>query len=530
MASSIIVVITILLCIVSSSIAWSVWSQIANSCRLPPGPVPWPLVGNILDLPPRGYPEWEHWIKHKDLYGPISSVSVMGTTIIILHSADIAFELLGKRSAIYSSRPGMVFGGEMCGWNNITAVIPYGEKLRSHRKWMYAILGTKSSVARFNALQEAEVHKFLFRLLEKPQDFHQHSKAEAGAIILKLTYGYSVDPQNSDPLVELADSTNEVFSAASVPGVWLVDIIPALRYVPEWFPGCKFKRQARDWKRMLTRLADQPYQFAKRKMSQNGHEPSVVSVLREQISKLKPEEDEDAIKWTAASLYTAGADTTENTVTNFFMAMLLNPEIQKNAREEIDRVVGTKRLPNFNDRPHLPYIEAIVTEIYRWHPVAPLSMPHVTVADDEYNGYFIPKGAVVIPSTWWFTHDPEVYPNPNAFNPQRYLGSNPARDPRGFAFGYGRRTCPGKLLADASIWLNIACILAAFDITKPKSEEGEAIEPDVGFTPGIISHAMPFRATIRPRSNDHEALIREVGALQQWESNHAQEIRGMEFR
>jgi hypothetical protein len=80
---------------------------------LPPGPKGLPLVGNITDLPPKGVPEWQHWIKHKDLYGPISSVTVFGQTIILIHDKDIVQELLEKRSAHFSSRPQLVFGGKM---------------------------------------------------------------------------------------------------------------------------------------------------------------------------------------------------------------------------------------------------------------------------------------------------------------------------------------------------------------------------------------------------------------------------------
>lgn len=80
---------------------------------LPPGPKGLPILGNIPDLPPKGEPEWKHWLKHKDLYGPISSVTVLGQTIILVHDLDAALELLDKRGGKYSSRGRMVFAGEM---------------------------------------------------------------------------------------------------------------------------------------------------------------------------------------------------------------------------------------------------------------------------------------------------------------------------------------------------------------------------------------------------------------------------------
>ena len=84
----------------------------------------------------------------------------------------------------------------------------------------------------------------------------------------------------------------------------------------------------------------------------------------------------------------------------FFLAMALYPEVQKKAQEELDAVVGSGRLPDFSDRPSLPYISAIVKELLRWHIVTPMAVPHRVVADDEYKGYFIPAGSIVVGNTW----------------------------------------------------------------------------------------------------------------------------------
>jgi hypothetical protein len=85
----------------------------------------------------------------------------------------------------------------------------------------------------------------------------------------------------------------------------------------------------------------------------------------------------------------------------FFLAMILYPEVQRKAQAEIDNVVGTRRLPSFDDRGNLPYVEAIVKEVLRWHPVAPMGLPHMTTDDIIFNGYLIPKGALIIPNIWY---------------------------------------------------------------------------------------------------------------------------------
>jgi cytochrome P450 len=85
----------------------------------------------------------------------------------------------------------------------------------------------------------------------------------------------------------------------------------------------------------------------------------------------------------------------------FFLAMVLHPEVQLKAREEIDGVVGDNRLPTVQDRKHLPYVEAVLKEVFRFHPIAPMGLPHLVTEDDVYEGHLIPKGAMLIPNIWF---------------------------------------------------------------------------------------------------------------------------------
>lgn len=152
------------------------------------------------------------------------------------------------------------------------------------------------------------------------------------------------------------------------------------------------------------------------------------------------------------------AHQTVSAIYSFFLAMTLFPHVQKRAQEEIDAVVGSDRLPSFGDRPNLPYVEALVQEVFRWNPVAPLGtlpavcarpgndrvlgVPHRLMEDDIYEGYLIPKGSIVIANIWQMLHDPSVYANPLEFDPTRYLpwgGGEAAPDPREICFGFGRR-------------------------------------------------------------------------------------------
>lgn len=192
----------------------------------------------------------------------------------------------------------------------------------------------------------------------------------------------------------------------------------------------------------------------------------------------------------------------------FFLAMSLYPEVQRKAQEEIDHVLGPTNLPSFADRERLPYVEAIVKETFRWHPVAPMGLPHLSQQDDIYEGYRIPKDSVIMPNIWAFTHDPNVYPDPMTFKPERFLatpGQTPELDPRTLIFGFGRRICPGRQLADNTIFLSIAQSLAVFDLSKEDTTEPQ-------FLPGVASHPAQRQLTVKPRSEVHEGIIRGIVA------------------
>ena len=127
----------------------------------------------------------------------------------------------------------------------------------------------------------------------------------------------------------------------------------------------------------------------------------------------------------------------------FFYAMVVNPKAMKKAQEELDRVVGKGELPGFSHKDSLPYIDALVKEVLRWNPPLPFPTPHRVMQDDIYRGYFIPRGAIVIQNVWAIFCDPNIYPDPETFNPDRFLKDgkiNPlVFNPEDRVFGAGRR-------------------------------------------------------------------------------------------
>ncbi|KIK65636.1 hypothetical protein GYMLUDRAFT_240140 [Collybiopsis luxurians FD-317 M1] len=478
--------------------------------QLPPGPKGLPLVGNVLDMPSEK--EWETFAQWGDEFGDICSVTVLGQPLIILNSAKVAVDLLDKRSSIYSDRPSLQMAGELCGWKNTLVLLPYGDRFKRFRRLFHNLIGSQATMRKFYPAEELETKKFLRRILAEPDQLQRHVRKTVGAVVLRISHGYEVQEQK-DPFVTLANAATEQFSLASSTGQFLVDCIPALKYVPEWVPGAGFKKKAKEFAATLSELVERPHSFVKQQINAGTAHVSFTSSMLE--SKQLTEEEEFDLKWSAASLYSGASDTSVSSIYSFFLAMALYRDVALKAQAEIDAVVGNDRLPTFADREYLPYVDALVKEVFRWNVVTPLAVPHRAVQDDFYDGYFIPKGSLLIPNLWQLTHDPRVYHNPMEFKPERYLADALAAEglgrkvephPRETCFGFGRRICPGQHLADSSVFIACAMSLAVFDITKC-IENGVTVQPVNDRTSGTISHPKPFKCSIKPRSPKAVALI-----------------------
>ncbi|KAJ7036174.1 cytochrome P450 [Mycena alexandri] len=454
--------------------------------------------------------------------GGICSVTLLGQPIVILNSASV-MEEMDTKSAVFSTRPRLPMAGELVGYDQTLVLMPYGSKFRVFRTHFAKLIGTPAVLSQFIPLVENETHRFLKRLLLNPNAdaVSAHVRKLTGAIILRITYGIDVQ-EEQDSFVTLIQKANDNFNVATAPGkfddlnsrlrgidwfsgAFLVDVFPAMLHIPEIL--APWKRTARIWARATKNMVEAPYLFVQRQMAAGTAPISFVSRLLEHEEKLS-EEDIHNVKYTASSLYGGGADTTAAALYAFFLAMVLFPvplDVQREAQEEIDSVIGGARLPQFTDREQLPYIAAVVTELLRWHSVAPLGVPHAAVEDAILNDHLIPKGCIIIANLWNMLHDAETYPEPAAFRPERYLGTPTQRDPRTIVFGFGRRVCPGRELAEASVFLCVATTLATFNIGR-----GAGPLPVHENLQGTISHPRPFDCIVKPRSERAVELIGEV--------------------
>ncbi|KAF6842127.1 cytochrome p450 monooxygenase [Colletotrichum plurivorum] len=520
---------------------------------LPPGPPGEFLLGHLRVIPKaktaETYAEWAKKYESDVIY-----VKSLGQPIIVVNSVEAAKDLLDRRGANYCDRPRFTLF-EVMGWGKTLTFLPFGPRWQMHRKLLQTTF-SNTNVRQWHQLQVSEARKSVHNVVKDPKNWEVSMKRFAVAIVLKVSYGIEVH-DDSDPYVKIADDAMYATGNGGVPANSIVDVFPAARHLPNWLVRDWSLKFAREWGWAIQKLHDVPFAVAQNevvgerspacpgarktdKVKARGKEnPSFAHTLLETYTSnakngLNNEWSLDDIKGAAGAIFIAGADTvtartcnkfqsergnadfsvrqTWATITVFVLNMVLHPEIQAKAQALIDRVVGLERLPDLSDRPSLQYIDHIVQEVYRWSPLAPLGIPHKSLENDVYNGMFIPKGSIIFANSHAMTQDERIYRDPKSFNPDRYkppsAGGFGEPLPLG-QFGFGRRVCVGRFLADNSVWIAAATMLATLNIGKKVRPDGQVIEPDVVFTNGGTCHPEHFDCSITPRSDKAAALLRQ---------------------
>ncbi|EJD46780.1 cytochrome P450 [Auricularia subglabra TFB-10046 SS5] len=484
------------------------WS---SGVRCPLGPRGLPLLGNLFDIPAADcHLEYFRLAKR---YGTsalgaivIFGFTIFGRSFVVISDGAIANELLDKRGAIYSDRPPFPMS-DASGYDWILASMRHDEPWRLRRRLIHQ---------RFYANATLQLHGLLRRsalelaqsLIRSPADFWHHVRRLAAANIMKSVYGIQIAEKN-DPYVDIVEAAMRKLDEVMVPGSNPVDMLPFLLWFPAWFPVLgRWTKWAQSLRNYPEDSVEIPYARARDDIVRVAR-PCMVTEGLETMED-DPAVTEKAVKDACAVSYLAGADTTGSAILVFIMAMVLWPEYQRKAQDELDRVLG-ERLPDFGDEASLPYTEAIIRETYRVYPVTPFAVPHAVEEDDVYDGMLIRKGTTVIPNVWAMMRDETVYADPHTFNPDRWIKNGTidpqAPDPRTTGtFGFGRRICPGRHFADASVFIAIATLLKCFNFGND-IQDGVELPPSGEIHTGTVSCPAPFQCTITPRSGNVQALL-----------------------
>ncbi|KAM5533854.1 hypothetical protein V8D89_012517 [Ganoderma adspersum] len=473
----------------------------------PPGPPGLPVLGNVLDW--TSHEMWRRVYLWGKKYGEyMVFVKVFGMSVLFLNSHEAVNGLLHKRGALYSDRAHLVLACDMAGFGDIVPLTRYGEKFKLERRLMNQALGF-SVLEKWQPFVAKEAHLLLSSLMAEPQSYLAHFKRYAGSLIFTTIYGYHTKLKR-DPYIADAEEFMSA-SSSSMAGGWMVDSFPFLRYVP-WLG---VHNVAAKWRNKLSVWVDRPYEMFKALPDSSMKQNSFCgNLLMDDHGKISTDPElEHRVKWLATSLYGPGSDTTVVSLTMLLLALVHYPEVLKKAQREIDRVVGTDRLPTFSDREQLPYVDCIIKEVLRWGTPVPITPPHRLIQPDQYREYTLEEGIVVSHDIHLaILHDERLYPEPEKFSPERFeLEKDPERlrlmDSFNYAFGFGRRRCPGLHFADQSLFFTFTSIMACFDIAAATDSNGESILPPLEFDGGVFRHPKPFKCSITPRRKNVESLI-----------------------
>ncbi|KAF8176366.1 cytochrome P450, partial [Mycena galopus ATCC 62051] len=443
-------------------------------------------------------------------YGGIYSLKVGPGTVVVLTDLAAIKELMEKRSGSTVDRPPMHVADLVTGGLSI-GLARYGESWRTLRRTAHAILTPEAS-ARHLPIQQAEASQLLHDILRQPQSFYTHIRRYSNSVILSVLYGKRA-PRYETPETTALFCVIHEWSRVLEPGATPpVDLIPLLKYVPERW--AKWKRDCAKIRKLQRDLYFGLLDETKGRLSRGDENGSYMEEILTRQEELGM--DREMTGYLGAALIEGGTDTTSHYLQSLILALTAYPDAQRKAHEEIDRVVGEHRMPTLEDLEEMPYIRAMILEVHRFRPVAPLLLPHSALTAEEYNGFIIPQGATIFVNVWGIFHDPELYNDPESFIPERYLltenGTKPGVDGSdlrsNFPFGVGRRICSGIHLAQNSINLNAMNLVWAFDFTTDTDADGNAIKLDTfDYEKGVLTGPRPFKCKITPRSAERAELI-----------------------
>ncbi|KAL2173069.1 cytochrome P450 [Thermothelomyces heterothallicus CBS 202.75] len=488
--------------------SWRLWS---HRSQLPPGPK---KIKTGIRKP---------WLWFRELhkqYGDVVFLQMGPTPTVVLGSAQAAWDLLEKRGAIYSSRPRFIMGGELLSDGLRGLMAPYSAFWRRWRKLLHSGFMQRQSES-YRPIQSLESKVLMHDLLTNPKDYRTHLERYAASVIVTVTYGRRVEDVRTDVVVRMNAEAMERLTSVNIPGKYAVERYPALKHIPSLFAPWKaqvLEQRKKDIKMYMGLMDD-----VKKRMAAGTLPDCFAKHILEEQENLGMTDLE--VAYTAGSPFGAGVETSAGSLASFLLACVkFGDSFIPRAQAELDRVVGSDRLPTFDDLPSLEFVRAIVSETLRWRPVAVLGgTPHASTADDVYKGMFIPKGSTIIAPLWSIHLNEADFPDPHSFQPERFLGQREYPGNLGHsAFGWGRRICPGMHLGSASVAINIARILWAFDVRPARNEKGEPIDVDIfAFSDGFNSTPLPFECSITPRSDKHARMVedeyrRALGELQQY--------------
>ncbi|KAF5466363.1 hypothetical protein F2P56_016294 [Juglans regia] len=434
--------------------------------HLPPGPKSWPIIGNlnlIGSLPHQSI----HALSKK--YGPIMQLRFGSFPVVVGSSVEMAKAFLKTYDVTFASRPKTAAGKYTTyNYSDITWS-PYGPYWRQARKMCLMELFSARRLESYEYIRNEEMSALLSDLYKsnnQPITLKEHLSTVSLNVISRMVLGKKYTDESENSIVspeEFKKMLDELFLLSGVLNIG--DSIPWIDFLDLQGYIKRMKALSKKFDRFLEHVLDEHIQ---RKNEVKDHEAKDMVDVLLQIAEdptLDVKLERHGVKAFTQDLIAGGTESSAVTVEWAISELLRKPEIFNKAAEELDRVIGRDRWVEEKDIVNLPYIDAIVKETMRLHPVAPMLVPRLAREDCKIAGYDILKGTRVLVNVWTIGRDPTLWENPDEFCPERFIGK--AIDVKGhdfelLPFGAGRRMCPGYSLGLKVIQSSLANLLHGF--------------------------------------------------------------------
>nr|QNS29998.1 cytochrome P450 [Nothapodytes nimmoniana] len=509
---------TILYTLIIALLVYSLLNHLYNRLRdrhrppLPPGPKPWPLIGNLPHLGPVPHHSTADMAR---TYGPLMHLRLGQVHVIVAASARVAEQFLKTHDANFSSRPPNA-GAKHIAYNYHDLVFaPYGERWRMLRKICTVHLFSTKALDDFRHVRQEEVAILTRALVSVGDAFVQLGQLLSVCItnaLARVVLGRRVFGDGSRGQDPKADEFKSmVLELMVLAGIFNIgDFIPAL----DWLDLQGVVKKMKNLHARFDAFLD--YVIEEHKIKGIDGDKRHVDFLSTLISLMDNVDGQAAEKLTETeikalllNLFAAGTDTSSSTVEWAIAELIRHPKILAQAQEELDSVVGKDRLVTESDLAQLTFLQAIIKETFRLHPSTPLSLPRMAKESCEINGYFIPKGSTLLVNVWAIARDPEAWAQPLEFRPERFLpgGEKASVDVKGndfdvIPFGAGRRLCVGMSLGVRMVQLVTATLIHAFDWELPVGQSKEKLNMEQAYGL-ILQRAFPLEVRPIPRLAPH---------------------------